>query len=407
MLIKRFNNLFDSRKKKKGFTITLAAVILLGTLGVCVSCTQDAGSENNDMIIYENKDLGFSIGFPKEWEDRYIIEETDNGIAVISKKNHEFGGLLFGIERLVGELITEEDVEQSPAKEEIILKGNGYTYIARYASDIQYSPDDEVLSKEYQEMFDQIPDILKSIDILGDQKPKALNEGFKVVGSSFFTVEIPNDWEIKAFEDWALLWELYAGKEKVGEIEMIPYHSRESDDDKMTTVYIINEEIFRKARISLNIDDSNGEIIDKIKDSFVIIGGPSTVVDLQTDAQRYLDNGGRKIFGQIKDFEFEKGNDLPVAIIINVMEFIPDGPDDNNPNGFSIKDLNKSEKYSADSGVSIVPLIAPNYNSYGIYGIYLLEEAFIENYEHLKDFYYDFIVGSDEQLKFVLGHYIP
>ena len=39
---------------------------------------------------------------------------------------------------------------------------------------------------------------------------------------------------------------------------------------------------------TLNIDDSNGEI-DKIKDSFVIIGGPSTVVDLQTDAQRYLD----------------------------------------------------------------------------------------------------------------------
>ena len=38
-------------------------------------------------------------------------------------------------------------------------------------------------------------------------------------------------------------------EKKVGESEMIPYHSRESDDDKMTTVYILNEEIFAKRNI--------------------------------------------------------------------------------------------------------------------------------------------------------------
>lgn len=390
MLIKRFNNLFDSRKKKQGFTIMVAVILLLATLGVCVSCTQDTNSKTNDMIIYENENLGFSIGFPKEWEDRYIVHEIDNGITVISKRNSEFGGSLFSIERLVGELITEEDMEQSPVEEEIILKGNGYTYIVRYASDVQFSPEDEELSNEYQKMFDQIPDILKSIDILGDQKPKALNEGFKVVGSSLFIAEIPNDWEIKTFEDWPLLWELYAGREKVGEIEMVPYKAEEFDNDQMITVYITNEEAFRKVRVSLNIDNSSQEIIGKIKDSFVFASGSYTVIDLQTDAQRYLDGGGKKIFGQIEDFEMEDG--IPIAVQIKVMELIPDDSNDNNSNGFHIKDLNKTERYSMENGVSIAPLIAPNYNNYGIYKTHPLDEIFIESYEYLKDFYYDFII---------------
>lgn len=427
MFIKRFNNLFDSRKKKKGFTIMVAVILLLATLGVCVSCTQDTSSKTNDMIIYENENLGFSIGFPKGWEDRYILEEIDNGITVISKRNSEFGGLLFSIERLVGELITEEDMEQAPSSEVIILQGNGYTYIVRYPSDMQYPPDDVELSEEYELMSEQVPDICKSIDILGGKYPEASNDGFKVIGSSFFTAEIPRKWEIHASTEWPLLWELYvAGDEikeseggsdnqkdntiavkmnKIGEIEMVPYKSEGPDDDQMTTVYITSEEIFSKARISLDIDNPNREIIDKIKNSFVFTGSPYTVVDLQTDAQRYLDGGGKKIFGQIEDFEMEDG--IPIAVQIKVMELIPDDSNDNNSNGFHIKDLNKTERYSMENGVSIAPLIAPNYNTYGIYKIHPLDEIFIESYEHLKDFYYDFIIGSDGELKIILGHYIP
>lgn len=186
---------------------------------------------------------------------------------------------------------------------------------------------------------------------------------------------------------------------------MVPYHMKESDDDQITTVYLTDEETLCKARISLDIDDPNREIIDKIKDSFVFTGGAYTVVDLQTDAQRYLDGGSKKIFGQIESFAME--DEFPVAVQINVMEFVPDGPNDNNPNGFHIKDLNKTEKYSTDLGVSVAPLVAPNYNTYGVYNISNLDQTFIENHNFLKNSYYDFIIDSNGQLKIMFEHYIP
>lgn len=427
MLIKRFKDLFDSHKKRRFYTIIISAILLFCTLGISTSCIRDTALIINDIIIYENEELGFSISFPKEWKDRYIIKEIDNRIEVSSKKNFEFGGLLFTIERLIGELITEEDIERSPSKEVIILKGNGYTYIVRYPSDMQYPPDNEELIKEYKSMFEQIPSICKTIDILGNECPKASNEGFKVVGSSFFTMEIPKNWEIQTFTDWPLLWEIYLANDeikeneedwynqkdntivskmnKIGEIEIIPYKSEELNYHEMTTVYITDEEIFSKVRISLDNNNSNGEIMGKIKDSFVMTGGFYNIVDLQTDAQRYLDGGGKKVFGKIESFEVE--DEYPVAVQINVMDFIPDGPDDNNPNGFYIKDLNKRERYPADSGVSIAPLIAPNYNTYGVYEIFPLDQTFIESQQLLKDSFYYFIIGRDGQLKIMLQQYIP
>jgi len=89
------------------------------------------------------------------------------------------------------------------------------------------------------------------------------------------------------------------------------------------------------------------------------------------------------------------------------MKFIPDGPGDDNPNGFLIEDLNQTKTYTLDWGVHIVPLVAPNHHTYGIYEMPLLDETFINNYPDYGQFFYDFIIGSDGQLKFVLGRYIP
>lgn len=96
-----------------------------------------------------------------------------------------------------------------------------------------------------------------------------------------------------------------------------------------------------------------------------------------------------------------------MAVRINVMEFLTDDPNDEYPNGFRIEDLNQIETYSLDFGVSIAPLVAPNYNTYGIYEIPILDESFIKNYENYKNAFYNFIIGSDGQLKIVLGHYVP
>lgn len=90
--------------------------------------------------------MGFALIFPEAWEGRYAIEESDSNISVYSKKvkdNTEFSGHLFSIVRLTGELITEEDAAQSPAPERITQKGNGYTFILRMPSDVQYPTENE------------------------------------------------------------------------------------------------------------------------------------------------------------------------------------------------------------------------------------------------------------------------
>jgi len=303
-------------------------------------------------------------------------------------------------------LITKEDMQPAPVGQQIILQGNGYTYFTIEPSDVQYPPDDKEVSSEYKAMSERIPEIYNSISILGNQKPKADNEGFKVVGSSFFTVEIPSDWEIKFMKGSPLLWNIYAGNNNVGEIELIPYKSEVTNettaDVGMMREYLFNDKTSREFRITLKREYADKIIMGKIKNSFEFADGFYNVVDLQYTAEQYLAGGGRKVFGTIKDFQMENGKP---AIRVHVMKFLTDSPNNEYPNGFQIEDLDQIETYPLE-GVHIAPLVAPNYSTYGAYEMPLLDETFIINYKNYKRSFYD-IIGSDGQLKIVLGHYVP
>lgn len=409
-MLNRFFSIFDVRNKKRSLASMLILMLILSTLGLCISCTQNNGSGTGDMITYENETLGFSLKFPGDWEDKYLIEETDNNIAVFQKETYEKdegGGLLFSIERLIGELITKEDMEQAPTSEQIVLQGNGYTYFKRLPPDVQYPPEDEKLSSEYRAMFEQVSGILHSISILGDKKPEAINEGYRVVGTSFFIAEIPADWELKPLEEFPIYWGIYAGDNKVGSIDLIPYKSERENtaNPDIMTKYLINDERYRTIRITLDEDHADPVIMEKIKNSFEFIGGPYNVVDLQSAAEEYIAGGGKKVFGKIEAIEIE--NDNPIAVHVKVMKFIPDGPDGESPNGFQIEDLKQTKTYSLDFGVTVAPLVAPNYTNYGVYEMLMLDGSFIQNYENYGDYFYDFIIGRDGQLKIILGHYVP
>jgi len=439
MLKKRFASLFDLRKKRKGIITLIMVVLIISIMGLCISCTQNTGSKNGKSTeergnsteetdisdtekdkreagkgdLYINEKLGFSLNFPVEWRDRYIIEESENNISVFCKKVYEKykgAGLLFTMQRAVGELITEADMQQAPVMQQIVLQGNGYTYFTRRPSDMQYPPDDEEVSSDYETMSEQIINVPHWISLLGDEKPAAVNEGFKTVGSSFFTVEIPSVWRIEAIDVPSPHWGIYDGDDLAGTIDLIPYKSEENgkesaDNDNVMREYILNDEICREFRITLNSKNADEGTMEKIKNSFKFVEGPFNVIDLQSIALQYLAEGGRRVFGTIQDFEIQDGK--PVAVHVNVMNFLSDDENNEYPNGFSIEDLNRIESYPLDSGVSIAPLVPPDYNSYGMYEMPLLDENFIEKYENYKDFYYDFIIGNDGQLKIILGHYVP
>ena len=369
---------------------------------------QDTDSEiNTDNNIYKNENLGFSLKFPKEWEDKYSIEESDNYISVFDMQIYDTGqgGLLFTINRTIGEMITQQDMTMEPVPTKIILQGNGYTYFYRLPSDVNYPINDEELSRHYQEMSEQINYVVQGISLLGEEKPEASSNGFKVVGSSYFNVEVPNEWDIKPLEHLPI-WDIYEGNNQVGWIQMLPYETEEiiNVSDNALREYLYNEDTLRKMNITLHSNYADKSIMDKIKMSFKFTGGPYNVIDLQSTANLYIAQGCKKVFGTIDSLEIENGN--PTALIVNVMEFIPDGPDDNNPNGFRIEDLKYREIYTLEQGVNVAALAPPNFTSYEMYYMPLLDENFINNYDY-KNFFFDFIVGNDGNLLVLLGHYIP
>ncbi len=385
--------------------------LILGIIALRISCSQNEVHKSEDVIMYESEALGLSIGFPSEWKERYVIKESEGSIEVFSKKVYEKypgGGLLFTIERMIGELITQEDMQQAPVPQQIILKGNGYTYFTRQPSDIQYPLDDQEVANEYIALRDYIPNVSHWTSLLGGNTPKAENQAFKVVGSSFFTVEIPNDWELKGLEEPTLSWSLFDQNNNVaGVIELIPYNSELSDEktngSNMVRECFCDADSFREIEIVLNSEFVDQEAMEIIRSSLEFINGPFNVIDLQSNAIQYLSRGGKKVFGTIEGFDFSR--DRPMTVRINEMELLPDDSGEKYLNGFSIVDLNKIGTYPMDFGVNIASLAESGYNTYGIYDIDTIDGGFILNQEDYDDFYYDFIIGSDEQLKIVLRRF--
>lgn len=407
----RGSNKFDLNRSRQRLISKVTALLVLGMLLTGTGCVQAKNNEAADGILYNNEALGFSMRIPGAWKDRYLIKESENGVAVYNKKiseKYEEAGRLFTIERVTGELITEADIQQAAIGQQIVLQGNGYTYVLTMPSDVQYPTDDEEMSREYKAMSDQISTISDSMAIRGDKKPQPANEGFKVVGSIFFTAEIPDDWVIKEREGFPPGWDIYVGDNYAGWFALIPYKQEtpeiKSYDNNALRAYLFNETTSREIGIVLSSEYADQTTMEKIKASLKFADGPFNVTDLLYMAEQYIAGGGQKIFGKIK--EFDRGNGDP-SIQLQVMDFILDGPGDENPNGFHIEDLHQTAAYGLDSGVIVVPLVAPGYATYGVYEMPLLDEDFIKKHENYRDFYYDFIIGSDGQLKIVLGHYVP
>lgn len=396
-----------SKHMKKHIMITalILSIIVLG-----IGCNQNEDRINEDGTIYESEALGLSIGFPSEWKDKYLIEESEENISVFCKKVYEKypgGGLLFTIERMIGELITQEDMKQEPVSQQIILQGNGYTYFTRQPSDVQYPLNDQEVSNEYMALREQIPNVSQWVSLLGENRPKAENQGFKVAGSSFFTVEIPNEWDLKALEEPTLKWSLFDSDNNIaGIFELIPYNSehisKKTIGMNMLREYLYDADSFREIEIVLNSSLADQKTMEVIKNSLEFVGGPFNVIDLQSNAIQYISSGGKKVFGTIEGFDFSK--DRPVAVRINVMQLMSSDSSEAY-NDYTFEDLDKIETYTLDFGVNVAPLVAPGYNTCGIYDIETINEDFIKNQENYKDIYYDFIIGSDGQLKIILGRF--
>ncbi len=372
-----------------------------------------SGADNSGPIVYENENLGFSLAFPADWKDRYVVQETKSGVTVYTKKLYEhtkFKGMgrLFSIERRVGELISREDLSlASPVPVTFLLSGNGYTYYARKPSDVQYPmQEDKELSDDYIDMSSKKQEIFKSFKLLGTKTPVPENEGYKVMGCIFFTVEIPGEWDLRASKEKILAWDILSDGDVAGRITLIPYRSETlASDDSALREYIMNDYSSstsnQNAEIVLYKKKADQGIMKKIKGSLKFTGGGVTSVDIQSIANRYLELGGIKIFGKIDGFKTENGKLSGVSI--RVMKYVADGSE----KGFHIEDSNQTVTYPAEYPV-FAPLVGPDYTSLGTYctegGVDL---RYLEkDHPDYKNFYYDFIIG-DHMVKMIIAHYVP
>ena len=107
-------------------------------------------------VAYENRDLGFRIEFPDNWENRYRVEETTDGSSGILVET-EWGGILCFIYREDAEEWKEEAKGDAiPVEYRVLGENDEYVYALYFASDAQYDPEDEEQTRIYQEMREDL-----------------------------------------------------------------------------------------------------------------------------------------------------------------------------------------------------------------------------------------------------------
>ena len=354
-------------------------------------------------LSYISEDMGIKIEFPKEWQNGHLIIEMDNGIEVYSRqiiKNSDFEGMLFRISRIVGELITEEDMSRNPTPSKILGHGNGYTYVLRKPTDMQYPPEDEELAKNFQLFQSYIDEITDSFEIIETASPVPENIGFKIVGSNFFSIEIPKEWNIETVEDSYMTWLIRKEGKMIGEIKFVPYFTDNYYWFEEGIHYTAdNKQLLRKASINMKRDFKDVENFKKVSESMKIIDGPINVVDMFTISQQYLAGGCTNVFGRIERIEYK--DDKPVKIFIDEKNYLTG----DYPNGVALEDVSQFPLEYKIEHCRVLPLVPPNYVAHGKYLMPL-----IENFEMISPYdslIYEFIINSEDEVLMMIGRYFP
>lgn len=349
-------------KKIKIVLVVLISVLLFS------ACTP------HNTVVYTNEELGFNMDIPKSWKDKYLVENGENSIIVshktLGKKDEK--AFLFSITRVIGELITEEDVEWSYTPQKLLGSGQGYSFILSLAEDLQYEPEDLENSKEYEEMREDINTIIHSFKIDDNlEKPKSANNGYKLIGSNFFRFEIEDNFNLKKSKSSPFIWEILNGdKDDVGDVELSLYNEDEFQENGMITQYFRDEELKRSIRVS--IKDDYVKDMEVIKTTMEILGDNYTSLDEIYSQRQILKDGGKELVGRIEAIKLDG---LQVKNI-------------------TIKSKNKTREYKADFP-NIVPMKNGNYT---LYQVYPFTKNYILSDGEYREKNYEFIFSKHNEI---------
>ena len=387
MMKKRFENIFNADKKRKGIVMLVVMFVMILLVGLNVSFSKNTDVKNSD-IIYTNEKVGFSLKFPQNWRDKYTIEEIENGINVWYKKE----GVLFTINRIKGQQITQEDLSEMIHWNEIIIKqGNGYTYTRALPGDVQCpNPDtDKIGAKEYLSMYKDIDKIVKSISLIGKDITITKNGTFQFWSNVYFDIEIPVGWKLEQIDKVRMKWVIKNDEQNIGYIRRTSSNTKDEVDMK---IFFINS--IDNYEIYLLKEYRNTKIAETILNSIKLKYGPMTYVDMEESAQEYIDAGGKKVFGVIKKANYDE--ETLTSVLIQEMKFVED---ENEPNDASIE-MQSLDVVEYTAGFSPQIVLEPTDGK-----IFTQEKCMPIMDEYLKEYdyknkYYDFIIGRDGEIKY-------
>lgn len=124
----------------------------------------EIGNELSDSLVLSN-DL-FSITVPGSWAEKLVVITEQDSIHIYQKAAYGTisGGFLCAIETY-----EDEFYKEIPCYDIITTIGN-ITYIAQYPSDVQADIENEESMKEYFELYEQMPEIIKNTFVIADGK---------------------------------------------------------------------------------------------------------------------------------------------------------------------------------------------------------------------------------------------
>ncbi|MCD7946799.1 MAG: hypothetical protein LUG13_00660 [Oscillospiraceae bacterium] len=120
-----------------------------------------ATPDQEEGILYENADLGFSLTFPESWDGKYGILPLDDSIEVNHTQTREEvgegNGLLFAIVRYS----LTDDVDGM----EVIATTEDAQYVVIYPADTGVTPTN-ASADEYLAMLEEAPSVVGTIRLL-------------------------------------------------------------------------------------------------------------------------------------------------------------------------------------------------------------------------------------------------
>lgn len=167
------------------------------------------GQNSSSRIMYPGTTYSWqeiTMIIPEEWNDKYIVNELENGFSIIQKSSyekHQNMGFLCSVTR------SKEYYTDFPGSSMIAYTDDGEFYYLTFPTDVTFFAEDETISSEYMAMSEKLDWLAGSITINKENVCFDANQ-YVLVNSSILPIE---DYQLINLSDnqlWIARNEIYA-----------------------------------------------------------------------------------------------------------------------------------------------------------------------------------------------------